>query len=143
MNANGQSEAGRPILVPLDGSEQAKRALHYAALIPSRAVRLLACAPIELSAARKRWALGEIPPDGGTWSVRHPADYLEIVGYPLRAEGRDVEVVVASGPTGPAIVGTAADAGLIVMTTRGQGGRGYCSAARPTTSLATPTSPHW
>ena len=73
----------QPVLVPLDGSEIAERALRYAALIPSRTIRLLACAPITLSAARKRWALGEVPPDGGDWLVTSPEDYLELVAVKL------------------------------------------------------------
>jgi nucleotide-binding universal stress UspA family protein len=117
----GPTVASRPILVPLDGSEVAERALRYAALIPSRSVRLLAVAPITLSAARKRWALGEVPPDGGTWLVSSPAAYLELVALPLRAQGRDIEVVVATGKPGPVIVAAAADAELIVMATRGHG----------------------
>src|SRR5262249_7576144 len=55
------------------------------------------------------------------WLVSSPADYLDLVGAPLRAQGRDVEVVVAVGTTGPCIVGASIDAGLIVMTTRGHG----------------------
>ncbi|MGH2533515.1 MAG: universal stress protein [Thermomicrobiales bacterium] len=121
MSANGQTEARQPILVPLDGSELAERALRYVALIPSQTVRLLACAPITLSAARGRWALDEVPPNGGTWMVSSPADYLDLVCFPLRAQGRDVDVVVAAGKSGPCIVGASADADLIVMMTRGHG----------------------
>jgi nucleotide-binding universal stress UspA family protein len=121
MNASQQGGTQSPILVPLDGSELAERALDYAALIPSRSVRLLACRPIELSAARNRWARGEVPPDGSTWLVSSPADYLELVGHPLRAQGREVEVVVAAGKTGPCVLGASADAELIVMTARGYG----------------------
>lgn len=121
MIANERADAIRPILVPLDGSELAERALFYVGLIPSRAVRLLASAPIELSAARHRWAMGEISPDGGSWLVSTPADYLNLVGFPLRAQGREVEVVVAVGATGPCIVGASVDAGLVVLTTRGYG----------------------
>ncbi|MEA2593724.1 MAG: hypothetical protein QOF01_193 [Thermomicrobiales bacterium] len=111
----------QPILVPLDGSELAERALPYAALIPNRSIRLLACTPIELTAALKRWALGEVPPDGGDWLVSSPEDYLDLVGLPLRQQGREVEVVVTQGKPGPCIVRAATDAELVVMTTRGQG----------------------
>jgi nucleotide-binding universal stress UspA family protein len=121
MSVSGPAGAVTPILVPLDGSELAERAIHYAALIPGRAVRLLACAPIELSAARARWARGEVPPDGGTWHALSPLDYLDLVGHPLRRQGRVVETVVVAGTPGPSIVGASTDAGLIVMTTRGQG----------------------
>jgi nucleotide-binding universal stress UspA family protein len=111
----------QPILVPLDGSEIAERALRYAALIPNRMIRLLACAPITLSAARNRWALGEVPPDGGTWLVSTPESYLELVAIPLRQQGRDVEVVVSNGKPEKCIVAAAADAEMVVMTTRGDG----------------------
>ncbi|MEA2586926.1 MAG: hypothetical protein QOF33_5011, partial [Thermomicrobiales bacterium] len=109
----------QPILVPLDGSELAERALPYAALIPNRSIRLLACAPIELTAARKRWALGEVPPDGGDWLVSSPHDYLALVGLPLRQQGREVEAVVTQGKPGPCVVDAAADAELVEMTPRG------------------------
>src|SRR6266508_1223018 len=111
--------ANERILVPLDGSELAERALPYAALVPSRSVRLLAVEPVTLSAGRKRWTLDEPAPDGGTWKVTSPATYLELAGFPLREHGRSVEVVVTAGEPGPRIVEAAADADLIAMTTRG------------------------
>jgi nucleotide-binding universal stress UspA family protein len=121
MSASEPAVAPQPILVPLDGSELAERALRFAALLPARVLRLFACAPIELAAARARWARGEPPPDGGTWHVSSPADYLDLVGHPLRTGGRHVEAVVAAGKAGPAIVDASVDARLVVLTTRGQG----------------------
>jgi nucleotide-binding universal stress UspA family protein len=115
----------QPILVPLDGSEIAERAVRYAALIPNRSVRLLVCAPIELTAARKHWARGEVPPDGGDWLVSTPEAYLELLAIPLRRQGREVEVVVTRGKPETCIVEAAADAEMVVMTTRGHGLTGH------------------
>jgi nucleotide-binding universal stress UspA family protein len=109
------------MLVPLDGSESAEAALPLAELIPSRCVLLFAVEPISLSAARKRWALNETAPDGSTWLVSTPADYLDLAGYRFRSQRRCVEVEVATGKPGPRIVEEAATADMIVMAMRGEG----------------------
>lgn len=85
------------LLVPLDGSERAETALRFAELIPSQTIRLVAVEPVRLSAARDRWARDEEPPGGGTWLVSSPRAYLELIGLPLREQGRGVEVVVTRG----------------------------------------------
>lgn len=107
------------ILVPLDGSELAERALRYAELIPSPRVRLLTVDPVTLSAARKRWALDQVPPGGGTWRVTSTRAYLTLIGEPLREQGREVEVVVTNGDPAERILAAAADVDMIVMATRG------------------------
>jgi nucleotide-binding universal stress UspA family protein len=109
------------MLVPLDGSESAEAALSLAELIPSRYVRLFAVEPVTLSAARNRWARDEPAPDGSSWKVSTAAEYLDLVGYRFRAQGRCVEIVVATGEPGPRIVEEAATADLIVMAMRGKG----------------------
>jgi nucleotide-binding universal stress UspA family protein len=109
------------MLVPLDGSESAEAALPLAELIPSRYVRLFAVEPVTLSAARKRWALDELAPDGSSWLVSTPADYLDLAGYRFRSRGRFIEVAVATGKPGSRIVEEAAAADLIVMAMRGEG----------------------
>ena len=111
------------ILVPLDGSELAEGALRYADLIPASRLRLLVVEPVVLAAARRRDALEPLPP-WGSWRFATPADYLEIVGAPLRRPGREVEVLVTPGDPGERIVAAVADADLIVMTTRGRGAGG-------------------
>lgn len=109
------------ILVPLDGSALAEGALYYVELIPSQTVRLLSVEPVVLSAARQRWALGETLPDGSTWLVSTPREYLDLIGRRFRDQGRQIEIAVLSGEPGPVIVEAAKTADLIVMATRGHG----------------------
>lgn len=109
------------LLVPLDGSPHAEAALWYAELIPSPTIRLLTVSPVKLTAARARWARGEVPPLGGTWLVTEPSAYLNILAAPLRIRGRTVEVADIAGVPGPAIVNAAHDVDLIVMATSGGG----------------------
>jgi nucleotide-binding universal stress UspA family protein len=108
------------ILVPLDGSEVAETALPYAALIPSRSVRLLAVEPVTLSAARQREARGEEAP-WGPWLVTSTASYLRLLGTWCLDQEREIETVVTSGDPKRRIVEAAGDVDLIVMATRGQG----------------------
>ncbi len=109
------------ILVPLDGSELAETALYYVELIPSQSVRLLCVEPVELSSARARWARGETLPDGSTWLVSTPAEYLDLIGRRFRDQDRQTENVVVPGEPGSTIVEAAKTADLIVMATRGHG----------------------
>lgn len=109
------------LLVPLDGSERAETALRFAELIPSRTIRLITVEPVRLTAARDRWARGERAPSGGIWDVTSTQAYLNLIGLPLREQGRRVEVVVASGNPGERIVEASGDVDLIVMATRGAG----------------------
>lgn len=112
------------LLVPLDGSERAETALRFAELIPSQTIRLVAVEPVRLSAARDRWARDEEPPGGGTWLVSSPRAYLELIGLPLREQGRGVEVVVTRGQPRERIVEVSRDVDLIIMATRGGGATG-------------------
>ena len=99
----------RRILVPLDGSAQAEAAIPYAARIPSERVRLLRVEP----------AVSDAAP-----AVGAPSADLERAGAPLVEIGRMVEPAAARGDPAEEIVRMAADADLVVMTTRGHGAGG-------------------
>ena len=111
------------ILVPLDRSELAEAAVPFAALIPSREVRLLHVEPLAVTAMRERPALTRYDLS----RMRHALtahDHLGQVGEGFRRQGREVDVVVESGDPGDRIVRAAADADLVVMATRGLGAGG-------------------
>src|SRR5690242_8737580 len=95
------------VLVPLDGSELAERALPLASVIAGQ--------------AGARLVLVQAVPSTPTseFSERLLAEkYLEQVASPLLAEGRSVEVSIAEGEPGPAICEAAqrSDANTIVMS---------------------------
>lgn len=108
------------VMVPLDGSMLAERALRYAAALPTGKLRLVSVEPIELSAARLRWANDE-PSRWGTWPIHDARAYLELLAAPFRELGWAVDTRVLSGEPGQSIVGAAEDSELIVMSTRGHG----------------------
>jgi nucleotide-binding universal stress UspA family protein len=108
------------MIVPLDGSMLAERALRYVEALPTGQLRLVAVEPIELSAARERWANDE-PSRWGTWPIHDARAYLELIAIPFREQGWDVDIQVLDGKSGPTIVEAARDAELIVMSTRGHG----------------------
>lgn len=110
----------RGVILPLDGSALAEQALRYAAALPTRFLRLLAVEPVDLSAARERWA-NDDPSPWGTWPIDDVRAYLELIAQPFREQGREVEVILRKGEPGPHIVGAAKDSELIVMSTRGNG----------------------
>lgn len=99
----------RRILVPLDGSALAEAAIAYAARIPCERVRLLT-----VQAPREEAETAE------------PAliDALSASGAAFAALERAIEPAVAWGDPAEEIVRSAADADLIVMTTRGHGAGG-------------------
>ncbi|MCC6179488.1 MAG: universal stress protein [Chloroflexi bacterium] len=107
------------ILVPLDGSSLAERALPFAA-------RLARCDDATVVLARA------LPPDGTEAPGAAPAALAnarattdEIAGR-LRADGIAVQVVTRQGPAADVILHLAREnaAGLIVMATHGRGGLG-------------------
>lgn len=101
------------ILVPLDGSAVADAALGFATLIPSTRVRLVRVEQPDLPGAAER---------GDREAASRAA--LEPAAAEIRRHGRDAEVVVAWGDPAAEILDAAADADLIVMTTRGAGAGG-------------------
>jgi len=109
------------LLVPLDGSDLAEAALPYAVRIPSRRLRLL---QVEPGAARGERFQALTRRDWRQPLEAVAADYLDRVGEPLRRAGREVEAIVVAGDPAEKIVEAAADADLIVMTTRGRGAGG-------------------
>jgi nucleotide-binding universal stress UspA family protein len=106
--------------VPLDGSRRAERALRYAEALPARRLRIVAVEPIELSAAKDRWAKDD-PSPWGTWPTDDVRAYLELIAMPAHARGWTVEIVLEQGEPGPRIVDAARNSDLIVMSTRGHG----------------------
>lgn len=97
------------ILVPLDGSAVAATALGFATLIPSHHVRLLRV----------------VQPDDVSGSLEEQLaaarTSLDPAAVELRRHGRAAEVVVSLEDPASEILDSAADADLIVMTTRGIG----------------------
>jgi nucleotide-binding universal stress UspA family protein len=109
------------ILIPLDGSETAEAALAYAELLPSRRARLIQVQPNILGPVRADPSLWE------AWQQARQDDaavYLERAGQSLRRQGRTVEATFRVGDPTAEIIAGAADADLIVMTTRGRGTAG-------------------
>ncbi|HEU5430336.1 MAG TPA: universal stress protein [Thermomicrobiales bacterium] len=106
------------ILVPLDGSPAAERALPYVALLPSRRVRLLQVFP-DIT----EWFHPSEPllDAWRTGRADDAADYLWQAGAPLRQQGRQVDETWAFGDPAAEIVAAARDADLIAMTTHGRG----------------------
>jgi len=94
------------IVVPLDGSERAEAALSWASSLPAQRVRLLRVCPDERPESQEA------------------ARYLEGVAARFRPPERAIETRIAYGGPAEGIVGDAADADLIVMSTEGAGGGG-------------------
>lgn len=98
------------ILVPLDGSAVAATALGFATLIPSHHVRLLRVVqPDDVAAGSLEEQMAEARVS------------LEPAAKELLRHGREVEVAVEMEDPASEILEAAADADLIVMTTRGSG----------------------
>lgn len=106
------------ILVPLDGSPAAERALAYVALVPSRQVRLLQVFPDITEWFHPSEPLLEA---WRTGRADDAADYLRQASAPLRKHGRQVDVAWAFGDPAAEIIAAAREADLIVMTTHGRG----------------------
>jgi nucleotide-binding universal stress UspA family protein len=106
------------ILVPLDGSAAAERALDYVELLPSHRVRLLQVEPNTegpLLAVPADWEGGQAGREAAAQA------YLERVGARLRRQGRIFETAFAMGDPTDWIIAFAGAADLIVMTTHGRG----------------------
>jgi nucleotide-binding universal stress UspA family protein len=106
------------ILVPLDGSPAAERALAYVALLPSRQVRLLQVFPDITEWFHPSEPLLEA---WRTGRADDAADYLWQASRPLRERGRQVDVAWAFGDPAAEIIAAGRDADLVVMTTHGRG----------------------
>ena len=107
------------VLVPLDGSTLARRALPFALAIASRSQRPL----ILLKAVSTL----NYPTETVARRVLHEAELeLEEVAIVLTADGVQVQTRVADGEPATAILDAAMqdDVGLIVMSTHGRGGLG-------------------
>jgi nucleotide-binding universal stress UspA family protein len=120
--------AGDRLLVPLDGSEEAKAALPYAAALatPGTEIVLLTVVP----------AGGEVIGAGGELAVSDDAlasvdadrarAELDTIAAGLRQTGHTVQTRVGSGEPAATIIATANDLGasFIVLATRGRGAVG-------------------
>ncbi|HYJ12873.1 MAG TPA: universal stress protein [Thermomicrobiales bacterium] len=112
---NPQASTPFRILVPLDGSSQASRALEISRqLKPERLLLLRVLADKLLGIPRI--TLGSRDEESGPLR-----EELETIAAPLRAAGTDVEVMVVFGDAAEEIIAAGQRCDLIVMTTRGQG----------------------
>jgi nucleotide-binding universal stress UspA family protein len=118
--ADNSQERPVGVLVPLDGSKRAERALRYAQALPNRYLRLVSVEPIELSAVKERMA-NDDPSPWGEWPVDDARAYLELIATFFRNRGWEVEPILTNGDPGPRIVDAARTSELIVMSTRGHG----------------------
>lgn len=110
------------LLVPLDGSENAKVALMYAAAIPSEAVRLLTVLSDEDA------GIGFAPPDmqdqwRAEWRTAIESQ-LKTATEPFLDQSTSIEIEVVFGSPAEWIDVYAQDADLIIMTTHGRGAGG-------------------
>jgi nucleotide-binding universal stress UspA family protein len=115
-----------PILVPLDGSALAERAVPVAGRLARRAHAGLLLVHVHARLTADPIHVEGLPVvDERLRSLRreHEQAYLDRVG-PRLAPGADVSVALLDGPVAAALVGHAerSGAGLIVMTTHGRGG---------------------
>ena len=126
MSEGGTSEAtGDRLLVPLDGSEEAKAALPYAAALatPGTTFTLVMVIPDTaevIGVGGELAASGEPLPDENAYRAR---DELEQIAAGLRQTGRTVETVVMAGDPAANILEAADGVGatMIVMATHGRG----------------------
>lgn len=121
--------AGTHIMVPLDGSALAERALpaaeHIASALHATLVLVRIVAPAHIAA---------VPPDGKTVAraeqettgeeLHAARTYLDSVAAPLRERGLRVQAIIQQGVAGPTLVDllSALQIGLVVMTTHGRSG---------------------
>jgi nucleotide-binding universal stress UspA family protein len=120
----------RRILVPLDGSDQARQALplaiELARAAPAELILLEAIAPTIEAMVSFRPLSRPIPRYGEILEQLHYQALrdLEMLAAPLRDEGLRVQTVIMNGPAAEVIVDEAAlrEADLIVMATHGYSG---------------------
>jgi nucleotide-binding universal stress UspA family protein len=115
-----------PILVPLDGSELAERAVPVAAELARRAGAELLLAHVHAPLTADPIHVEGLPVvDENLRPLRrqHEQAYLDRAG-PRLARGANVSVALLDGPVAATLVGHAERSGarLIVMTTHGRGG---------------------
>ncbi|MFN8632681.1 MAG: universal stress protein [Chloroflexota bacterium] len=109
----------RTILVPLDGSALADRAVPFAATIAEKAGwSLLLLRAVNAHDARSEVAAQQLRTEA--------QQALNTTAEALQAKGLDVVTLVADGPPEPTILATVADKeiGLVVMSTHGRSGLG-------------------
>jgi nucleotide-binding universal stress UspA family protein len=112
---NAQANSPFRILIPLDGSSQASRALEIARQLKPERLTLLRVLTDEF--------LG-IP---GTMLGSRDEEFaplreeLETIADPIRAAGTNVEIMVVFGDAAEEIIAAGQGCDLIVMTTRGEG----------------------
>jgi nucleotide-binding universal stress UspA family protein len=112
----------RTILLPIDGSEASRLAVPYVEQFPGSSVRLLrveppfqVLAPGPLENFRLDWR-----------AVRtsQVEEELAALAQHLRAQGRDVEILVRFGDPAEEVLAASAGVDLIVMATQGRGTAG-------------------
>ena len=110
----------KTILLPLDGSPLAERALTYATVLARRSEATIAL----VEAVRARTLPGIDPSDAQVELTGQAEAYLQSVAERLSADGTKAEVHVCYDEPVRAILGTAERqrADLIVMSTHGRGG---------------------
>ena len=110
----------KTILLPLDGSPLAERALTYATVLARRSEATIAL----VEAVRARTLPGIDPSDAQVELTGQAEAYLQSVAERLSADGTEAEVHVCYDEPVRAILGTAERqrADLIVMSTHGRGG---------------------
>jgi nucleotide-binding universal stress UspA family protein len=109
------------ILVPLDGSEQAEAALTFAMRLPFREIRLLRVDPdFEVDTG----FLSDAEPSWRTLRTEQLREELARSALRHPGLGNRAELEVRFGDPAEEIIAAAADADLIVMTTRGRGAAG-------------------
>lgn len=112
------------ILVPLDGSETAEKALPFvteeARCHEATIVLLRVVAPFRNSLMM----VPSLVEQATEQSIKITQNYLEEIASRLRDEGFDVEIVIKHGPPAKTIVGFAEESGcdLIIIGTRGETG---------------------
>ncbi len=106
------------ILVPLDGTARAERALEFARQLPWQHLVLLHVEPDDLMLI-PGWPKLDHEEQIGEIKVE-----LEELAAPLRTRGREVEVVVRFGDVAENIIDAAEPCNLIVMATHGRNAAG-------------------
>jgi nucleotide-binding universal stress UspA family protein len=114
-NGSAEPALGLSLVVPLDGSEEAKRAVGVARSLPHRHIVLLHVVP-------NAFPIVPPPTDGerDEWKLS-AQQQLESVADSLRTAGVTVEVDIRSGDVSSEIIDCARAHDLIVMTTSAKG----------------------
>ena len=131
MSEGGTDTSGAPsdrLLVPLDGSEEAKAALPYAVALATSGtqITLLTVIPGPTEVIGVGGELAVSGDQAASDEANQTRAELEQVATGLRQSGHTVQTLVVSGDPAASIITTAndLDASLIVMTTHGRGAVG-------------------